>query len=236
MSGCGGGLRTATCLPSADIPLFLNADIDVTLDGAIDPLTVDDASVRVVSEDGTALPVALAVGDGRLKVALVVTPELLSGKSFDAWLEVAGLPSPLAIRTLDGRRLSGPVRRHLRLQPLLQSATAEHPQLLSIDGRAPGGEPMTVSSEITLTFSGVLDPATLLPANCPIFPIAGQLRLPTPILPEVRWRCIGERFDLILTIPPGSGRLRLLMRALAVRDIAGRAPEPDALVADLIAP
>ena len=223
-------------LPVSELARPLNAGIEVVLDGPIDPLSANASSVRLLRDDGTVVPVVLRPADGRLLVELIVTSGTMKDGLEEAWLELRGLPSPQALSTVDGRRLRASVRRRVNLLPKLHAPGTGPTRLVAIDGATPGGITRTVDGSITLTFAGVLDPASIAPSTCPLFPFVGELRLATAVLPEVGWQCVGDRFDLVLAVPPGSGHLQLLLRSFGVRDLTGRGPEPAGLVADLLAP
>jgi hypothetical protein len=192
--------------------------------------------VRILRGDGSPLQAEVAVASGRLEIQLVITPELLAEQLQEAWIELAGLPSPGAIRTLDGRRLRATVRHRAALQPLLHSGSAEPPRLVSLNGAPPRSDVLRLDGELVLRFAGVLDPATVTASNCPLFPVAGELTLRTSRTPGVRWRCVGEEFDVLLTVPAGAGRLQCILRRMGLRDPLGRPPEPAGVVVELLAP
>ncbi|HYN65086.1 MAG TPA: hypothetical protein VES36_10835, partial [Candidatus Limnocylindrales bacterium] len=70
---------------------------------------------------------------------------------------------------------------------------------------------------------------------CPVFPLEHGLVLSTPLLPDVRWRCRGQRFELTLELTGQRGRFQLDLRRFRWRDLRGGIPEP-ALVAEVLAP
>lgn len=214
--------------PDSSEPRALNAPIEVALDGPIDPVSVTAASVKVVRADGSDVPAVVSVSAGSIRVELAVTHDSMVEALPAVWLELAGLPSPAALRTLDGRCLRSSVRRAVPVLAELRAASPAPPRLVSVNGVATSelGAELNWTGELVLTFSGVLDHATISPLTCPLFPVAGDLTLPSALAPVVRWRCVGQRFDLILSLPAASGRLHCILRRLAVRDHAGAAPEP----------
>jgi hypothetical protein len=207
----------------------------VELDGAIDPLSITARSVIVTRDDGRPLTAHLSSGGRRLFVDVEVGPELLDDRPGAIVLRIVGLPSVHALGTRDGRRLGRsetlvhPVERDL---DRLGTVTA---RLTRVAGRdLPPPQPLEVGRVLSLEFDGVLDPKTLLPGSCSLWPRQAGLVLSTPVRPEVDWRCVGSRFELHLGLGETRGSLELDMRRLGILDLSGARPEPP-LVVEVVA-
>jgi len=236
LAGCGYGSAAAEVALFPSQPVALNAAIDVALDGYMDPLSVTAASIRVTRWDGSEAPAEMTVCGAHVLIHLVITDAFLDEAPSAVWIELVGLPSSSALTTLDGRHLRSTVRRCVRLLPALRPSTAEPPRLIAINGGARDGDPVQLDGAVVLSFSDVLDPGTVSSSTCPVFPVAGDITLLTPLLPEVRWECVGGRFDVILAIPAGSGHLQFILRKSGLRDLVGRPPEPAGATVELQSP
>ncbi len=203
----------------------------VALDGAIDPLSVHDGAVFVSDDAGRPLEAELAVEGGRLAIRPVATPELLAGGPSSLRVRLAGAPSPLALRTTDGRLLAHGESREIPLRLRLEDEEDAPPRVLALQGRPPAAlVELSREGSLELRFDGVLDPATLTPAHSALYPLVGGLVLEQPVWPQVDWRCVGRRFDLLLRVAPGSGSLQLNLRRAGWRDLGGRVPEPPLVI------
>ena len=218
--------------------------IELVFDGALDPLSVGPGAIEVTRPDGSPWPARLEPA-GRVVVVRLelsgpvagaaprpaVTPAEAVASPSGTWpaavrLVLAADPSPSALRCLDGRRLARRTERSVALGDRL-AASGRVPRLVEVDGRAPPGDGvLSVGPTLKLVFDGAIDPASASPAACPLVPLQGGLPLGAPLWPGVRWRCTGQRFELQLTLPVGHGPLQLGLRRFALRDPAGRAPEP----------
>jgi hypothetical protein len=202
-------------------------------DGALDPLSVDSRSVAVRRGDGDPLPARRAVVGGRLLVELRVDQALIRDRPVDVFVELSGLPAVDALFLLDGRRLEAPQRLRFEVSGSLETRGSRPTRLVRLGGRpVPPDGPLRLDGPLTMVFEGVLDPATLVPEACPLYPLESGLVLGEPVLPELGWSCMGDRFEI--TLDPGrpARPLQLDLRRFGLRDLTGRAPEP-ALVVEL---
>jgi hypothetical protein len=221
LAACGGA-DAARVLPPAPGARALNEALALRLDGDVDPLFITPRSVRVVRPDGRELDCLRSVAEGSLVVELVVDEALLADPPGRVELLLAGAPSLHALATRDGRRLQAPVRAGFTLQPGLAASGDGPPRLVEPDERAAQD---ALATPLTLVFDGPLDPASLTPEACPTFPLAEGLAL-EPVWPEVRWNCVGQRFEVRLSWPRPHGELRLDLRRCAWRGLLGGTPEP----------
>jgi hypothetical protein len=212
----------------------LNGSLVVELDATLDPLSVGPSSVIVRADDGSALACRLIVSGGQLMVVLQLDGPLLRQPPSHVEVVLAGLPSVHALTFLDGRRLSRTQRLRFELRPVLTMQAAGPVRLVEVAGRGvPPGDEVPLDGPLTLHFAGVLDPNTIRPEACPLYPVESGLVLTEPVLPAVEWTCVGERFEVTLDPGPARGRLQLDLRRFGLRDLEGRPPEP-ALVVQLI--
>jgi hypothetical protein len=202
----------------------------IALDEAVDPLSVHDGSVAVSGSDGAPLDAELSVEGGRLVIRPVATPDLLARGLVECRVRLTGAPSPRALRTTDGRLLARAESLAIRLRPRLEDEDSSPPRVLAIQGRPPAASIELRDARLELSFEGVLDPATLTPERCALYPLVGGLVLDQPVWPSVDWRCIGRRFELRLQLAPGSGPLQLNLRRAGLRGLGGRVPEPPLVV------
>ncbi|MHC5209657.1 MAG: hypothetical protein ACYTG2_02940 [Planctomycetota bacterium] len=200
----------------------------VEFDGALDPLRVTNEAVQVLGPDGRRLSVRCRVQSGRLVVELEVDAALLSDPPSTLEVALAGLPSVHALGTVDGRWLASATRLHVpvaspRLAPLGTPAV----RVVSVGGHGiPPPSPIRLTGSLVLVFDGVLDPSTLGPGSCPLFPVEHGLVLGEPFDPLVSWRCTGRRFEVELDLSGARGRFELDLRQFRVRGLSGTAPEP----------
>ena len=224
---CGTAAGTVELLSRPPGPTALNAQLILRLDGDVDPLGVTALSVDVLRDDGRSLPARVGTSAGGLLVELIVTPELLADAPPSALVRLAGLPSMHALRTTDGRRLRAPAALRWPLNGRLQGSNGASPRLLEVDGRPlPLDGPVAADGPLRLLFEGIVDPGTVSPETCPLYPLEHGLTLATPLLPRVGWRCIGDRFELVLDLGQPHGTLELNLRRFGLRDFSGRSPEP----------
>lgn len=182
--------------------------------------------MTVEREDGRPLEARLGTAAGVLVIELVVTPELLAEAPPAARVRLLGAPSPQALRTTDGRPLAAPVTLRWPLLPRLHGSGGA-PRLLSVNGRPlPLSATLETAGPLSLLFDGVLDPATVSPEACPLWPREGEITLKTPLEPPVSWRLVGERFELLLDLGAARGSYWLQLGTVGVRGLAGHAPEP----------
>ena len=234
--GHGGGLATAAIEPPGRLEVALNSALTVALDGPVDPLSVTARSVSATREDGRPLAARIATSAGRVVVELEVDQALLGEPPPVVIVRLLGLPSPHAVATLDGRRLGATAGIAFRASAGLEPRGWTPARLVEVAGHPPRPELALPAGEpLVLVLEGVLDPSTLEPEDCPLFPVEQGLVLPAPLLPEVRWRCVGERFELSLGLGGRRGRFQLDLRRFRWRDLAGGIPEP-ALVTEVVAP
>jgi len=235
-AGCGGGAGTASAEPAGRRDVALNSALVIGLGEPVDPLSVTAASVSAARLDGRPLGSRVGVAGGRVVVELVVDESLLADPPEAVAVTLIGLPSPHAVRTLDGRRLVAAARLDFRVTSVLEPRGALPARLLDVDGQPPRpGLQLTVDGPVVLRLDGVLDPASLSPQACPLFPLENGLVLPVPVEPVLSWRCIGDRFELELGLDGQHGRFQLDLRRFRWRDLAGGIPEPT-LVAEVAAP
>lgn len=216
--------------------MALNSALMLALDGPIDPLSVTRASVSARRSDGRDLAAQVETSGGQLVLQLVVDAELLADPPESVALTVLGLPSPHALSTLDGRRLAATTRVDFTVTAGLEARGRSPARLVELGGQSPRPAlELSAAEPLRLVIDGVLDPATLRPLDCPLFPLEQGLVLPTPLQPVTSWRCIGPRFELVLDLAGRRGRFQLDLRRFGWRDLAGGIPEP-ALVAEVVAP
>lgn len=202
----------------------------IALDGAVDALSVHDGSVDVSGSDGAPLEAELAVEGGRLVLRPVATPALQARGLTACRVRLTGAPSPRALRTTDGRLLARSQSLVVPMHSRLEDEVGAPPWLLAIQGRPPAATVELRGARLELSFDGVLDPASLTPEQCALYPLVGGLVLDQPVLPRVDWRCIGRRFELVLQLAPGTGPLQLNLRRAGWRGLAGRVAEPPLVV------
>jgi hypothetical protein len=235
---CGNAGRSATAAlePPARLDVALNSALTVALDGPIDPLSVTDRSISAVREDGRPLAARVGTSAGCVVVELVIDDALLAAPPPVVVVRLLGLPSPHAVATLDGRRLGASARIGFRVTSALEPRGSSPARIVEVAGSPPRPElELPAGGPLVLVVDGVLDPSTLAPEGCPLFPVEQGLVLPVPLLPEVRWRCLGERFELTLGLGGHRGRFQLDLRRFHWRDLSGGIPEP-ALVTEVVAP
>jgi len=235
---CGNGAWSATAAlePPTRLDVALNSALTVALDGPVDPLSVTARSVGAAREDGRPLAARVGTSAGQVVVELEVDEALLAAPPTAVVVHLLGLPSPHALATLDGRRLGSAARIAFRVSAALEPRGGSPARLVEIAGHAPRPElELAAGDPLVLVLDGVLDPATLAPGDCPLFPVEQGLVLPAPLLPAVRWRCLGERFELTLGLGGHRGRFQLDLRRFGWRDLSGGIPEP-ALVTEVVAP
>lgn len=192
----------------------------------MDPLSAGPGSVRLLDAGGRPVPVSVAVEGGRVFVRPAVGPAELARPPARWTLEVAGGPSPLALRTLDGRRLGRGVAVGVEVEPRLDAGEEGPPRLVAVQGGPPGPEAaLAPDGSVVLEFEGVLDPGRLRPADCALRPLEGGLEL-APVEPEVDWTCRAQRCELRLRVPRGGGPLLLGLRRSGLRGLDGRGVEP----------
>lgn len=206
-------------------PEALNGAFVVSFDGELEPLGATSRAVRLRDEHGRELEVECAVSGRELRVSIVVGPALLQATPAHVTLELAGLPSPHALASRDGRRLPAPVRRTAPLPAVLRHGSAPV-RLVRVDGHAPDGAPKPLSGEVRLLFDGVLDPATLRPAAIPLQPVLDDGVALSPVDTAVQWSIVGGRTELRLAPPQGCPRVRLHTRSLGLRGLRGEPIEP----------
>lgn len=227
LGACSGS--EARVLSAGPRRAALNAELVVRLDGAVDPLTVGPGSVRLADAAGIPVPADLAVEGGSLVVRPVIGPAHLAAGAVPVspWrLELAGGPTPLALLTLDGRRLGRGAAVDVFVEPRLEDGAGRAPRLVAVQGAPPAGEARVApDGGVVLDFEGVLDPARLRPEDCELRPVEGGLEL-APVRPGVDWQCRGRRFALRLRVPTGSGPLLLSLRRCGLRGLDGQAAEP----------
>jgi len=202
----------------------------------VDPFSVTAASVSASRDDGRPLASRAGTSAGAIVVVLVVDEALLADPPQAVVVRLLGLPSPHAVSTLDGRRLAGPAQLRFRVTAALEPRGSSPARLLDVDGQPPRpGLALAADGPVVLRLDGVLDPDSLRPENCPLFPVENGLVLSSSVEPEVRWRCVGDRFELSLGLDGQHGRFQLDLRRFRWRDLAGGIPEPT-LVAEVAAP
>jgi hypothetical protein len=215
----------------AELPL--NGTFLLSFDGAVDPISVTSDAVSVTDPDGAPLAADVVVEHGALAVRLAVTPALLARPPAGISVRLPGAPALRSLRMIDGTALGQPVRAAAVLRGRLEDGSGEVPRLVLLQGR-----PVATAAEfgpdgrVLLGFDGVLDPASVTPANCALNALQGGLVLPTPLQPAVDWSCVGRRFTLELRVPPAAGPLQFALRRSGLRDLSGRCPEPP-IVAEL---
>jgi hypothetical protein len=216
-------------------PIAVNDAIVVVLESALDPLRVTDGAVQVRATDGRSLPARSRVQAGRLVVELLVDAALLADVPVSVELTLAGLPSVHALGTVDGRRLAATTHLDVPVDSAgLAALGRSSVRLISVAGHGvPPPSPLPCSGLLTLVFDGVLDPRTLGPGSCPLFPVDHGLVLGERMDPRVRWRCVGRRFEVDLDLTGVRGRYQLDLRQSRMRDLSGTAPEP-ALKTELV--
>jgi hypothetical protein len=213
--------------------LPLNGTFLLAFDGSVDPLSVTPDSVAVADLDGALLAADVDVEHGALAVRLKVTPALLARPPAGLAVRLAGAPALRSLRMTDGVALGHAVRATAVLRGRLEDGSGEVPRLVLMQGR-----PVATAAEfgpdgrVLLGFDGVLDPASVTPANCALNALQGGLVLPTPLQPAVDWICIGRRFSVELRVPAAAGPLQFALRRSGLRDLSGRCPEPP-IVAEL---
>lgn len=216
--------------------MALNSALVVGLDGTVDPLSVTAASVVAARDDGRPLASRMGAAAGQVVVELEVDEALLADPPDTVVVRLLGLPSPHAVSTLDGRRLAAPATFRFRVTAALEPRGSAPARLLDIDGHAPApGLEIVAAGPLVIRLDGVLDPASLSPETCPLFPLENGLVLSSPLRPAVTWRCTGERFELRLGLGDQHGRFQLDLRRFGWRDLSGGIPEPT-LVAEVAAP
>ena len=205
------------------------------LEDAVDPLSVTTRSVVVTREDGLPLAARLSSSGSRLFVELEVGPGLLDDRPREVRVRLVGLPSIHALALRDGRRLArGETLVHPVDRDLDPLGTAPV-RLARIGGQAlPPKQPLQVGRMLSLEFEGVLDPDSLRPDSCSLWPRQAGLVLATPVRPEVDWLCVGSRFELRLLLGETTGPLQLDLRRLGILDLSGVRPEPS-LVVEVVA-
>lgn len=203
----------------------------VELDGSIDPLSVTARSVVVTREDGRPLTVQVTSSGARLQVEVEVGPALLADRPSEIHLRLAGLPSVHALATRDGRRLArSTVLIHTIVRDLDPLGAAPVRLERVADHALPPPDPLPVTGILRLVFDGVLDPATLRPEDCALWPMQAGLVLEPPFQPGVDWRCTGSRFELRLDLSGAEDLLQLDLRRLGILDLSGARPEPPLVV------
>ena len=206
------------------------------LGGPVDPFSVTAASVSASRDDGRPLASRVGTSAGAIVVELEVDEALLADPPQAVVVRLLGLPSPHAVSTLDGRRLAAPAQLRFRVTAALEPRGSSPARLLELDGQPPRpGLLLEADGPVLLRLDGVLDPDSLRPVNCPLFPVENGLVLSTPVEPTVRWRCVGDRFELSLGLDGQHGRYQLDLRRFRWRDLSGGIPEPT-LVAEVAAP
>jgi hypothetical protein len=197
----------------------LNESVVIGFSTDLDPLSATPASVRVFSAQGQPLEHRLRVRGRELLLTLSLDEELMRDPPESCRVQLAGLPSVHALRSRSAAALAGARSLVVRLQPRL--ASAGRVRLQSINGRSAderGSVPH--AGRIQLTFEGVVDPDSVTPTNCPLFPVAAGLQL-KPVLPDTRWSLQGSRCEIQLVVPSGSGPLELIWKRLGLKGLDG---------------
>jgi hypothetical protein len=224
MTAACGGSTGAELRGVSPAELALNGRLVLAFDGAVDPLSVGPASVETSGAGGQPLDAEIGVEGGQLVIRPVATAALLAQPPEALRVRLVGLPSPCALRLTDGRALRRGQVLIVPLRPWLQDEGRAAPRLVGPAGTV---VPVADDGRVVLGFDGVLDPATVTPAACALQPVAGGLVLAgAPVAPEVDWRCVERRFELVLRVPPGAGALQLSLRRAGLRGLDGRVPEP----------
>jgi len=219
-------------LAAATESVPLNGALQILFTGGeLDPLSVTPRSVRVTDGAGHALEHVTSVHGNTVDVHIVIDAALWEAPPRTARVVVSGYPSPHALRDRTGARLDGPHTLAFQLRPALDADHA--PRLVSVERQAlsPGLE-VSFTRRLQLVFEGAIDPASVRPEACPLAPRRAGLNL-SPVLPDCRWRLVGDRFELELDVGESLGPLRLSTREFGLRGCNGVAPAPDARV-DLI--
>jgi hypothetical protein len=198
----------------------LNESIVIDFSADLDPLAVTHRSVRVVSGRGIPLAHRTQVRGRQLTLLLQLDESQVLDPPASLRVRLSGLPSLHALRSRGGAALSESRSIDVRLEARL--ARAGSVALRSINDR-PTEERGVVSHHgtIVLAFDGVVDPGTVTPGNCPLFPIAAGLQL-KPLLPDTRWSLVGTRCEILLEVPSGSGPVELIWKRLGLRGLDGR--------------
>ncbi len=223
LPACGPRGDAALEVVAASRRRALDEPIVLRCDRALDALSLTPRSVRVALPDGAPVEAAWSVRGEELLVSLVVDERLLDDPPDAVRVRLAGLPSPHAVRGADGAALARPYETTVALDPRLAGAGGA--RLVEVNGRPTDrrGE-IAHDGVLTLVFEGAVDPGSVAPEACPLFPVAGGLQL-KPVLPETRWSLLGSRCEVRLLLPPDVGPLELVWRRLGLRDLAGRPPD-----------
>ena len=205
----------------------LNGRLEIELDEAIDPLSVTRLSVTVTDAEGKPLAARRRCARGRLVVELEVGPELLAAPPEAVEVRLAGGPSVHALSTVSGRRLDRPAQVRFPLRPVMAAQGGDAPRLVAVDGLPlPLDGSLPVSDVLVLRFDGPVDPATVTPEACPLLPVSDGLLL-SPVHPRTSWRCLGQRFEVELGLPPATGPLLLDLQRFGLRGLDGERPVPN---------
>ncbi len=209
----------------------LNGRMQLAFPLAIDALSVNARSVRVTDAGGRPLPARRTVRGRELFVELVVTPELLADPPREVVVDLARHTSVHAVRTPTAERIHQSRPSRFRIGVGLVAEQEGSPRLLSLGGHPTALKlPRRIGSAygpegLVLVYDRPLDPATITPAACPLSPSAEGMSL-TPVLPDVDWTCVGQRFELTLRPPQPPRELLLSLRRFGLRGIAGEVPQP----------
>lgn len=233
-------LLAATCLAVAcgelnDRPRLLrhralNEAIVVGLPAELDPTSLTPRSVRLTDGTGHELRWR-AENRGRELLLFAVLGVEEQGSATTGWrLQLAGFPSPHALRWHSGGVLSQNWSTRLQPTTLLRATGASPPRLVAVDG-APvsSAELHRVGPRAELELAGVFDPSALRAESFPLYPARGELLLDS-VIPQLSARLVGEQTFLDLEIPPGVPELVLRTRDWECQDIAGRRLDPSVVI------
>jgi len=203
--------------------------LELRFDHELEPLAVTPVAVRVETDEGRALRVRRTVEGARLLLALDVDRALLEQPPGGLRVRLAGMPSPHALRGVDGVGLEMAIQIDVRLQARLEGG-ADRARLVRV-----GGLPLGASAEwehgdtLVLEFSGVLDPESLLGEALPLFPLAEGLSL-SPVFPRVDWIVSGDGTEVVLDLSDLPGPLALHWARVGWRGLDGMPPEAPSVV------
>lgn len=229
-TACGPGEAPPLRVSAWSATRALNEGITIDFSADLDPLSVTPRSVRVATLEGALPEARLEVIGPRLVVTLVLDEGSLDELPGTLRISLPGGPALHAVRSASG--VSLPASSTLDVALGSRLVPRGRVRLRAINGRG-ADERGTVPHDglIRLSFTGVVDPASVTPGNCPLFPIAEGLQL-KPLLPETRWSLVGSRCEVLLEVPVGSGPLELVWKRLGLRGLDG-APSEGPLVVTL---
>ncbi|MCB9897239.1 MAG: hypothetical protein H6825_04465 [Planctomycetes bacterium] len=211
----------------------LNGAFVLRLEREPDPLTLTDDAVRVSDARGRILAARTRLDGPRLVIRLVVDAALLADPPRRVSVEVAAGPSLVGLAARDGGVMP-PARAAFEVRPVLEDAPEGGLRLVAWEARPSAGGAVASSSsvvelpdgaDLVLRFDGVLDPPSVTGDGVPLFPVRGEAELPA-VRPGVRWSVVGTSSEVVLDLAGLELPVRLRTRRLALRSLAGRAPEP----------